>query len=119
MIFYQSIDDDDIDCPLPTRSQDHNSARLQFFECYVQHSLIVSAILKGLSTVRARQEGLERKVEVIQTLDQRLETWYSNLPPFLRHPSHDRQPDFPHGIVKQHLHHVYLSYQAAIASIHC
>ncbi|OAL46312.1 hypothetical protein IQ07DRAFT_546322 [Pyrenochaeta sp. DS3sAY3a] len=115
-----AIDDDDIDCDLPTLAPGGNQNILAFMRCAIQHAQISSAILKGLMTTKARRQPLQQIAKMVHQYDQQLRMWYANVPfAFKTRTGGDLRAQTPLGLHVNHLMYVELAYHGVLAIVHC
>lgn len=80
--------------------------------------MISSAIIKNLTTGKARQQSAEQLAILVMNLDERLRIWYEAIPPAF-HPSVlDGSEELPDGIRKEHIQYLLLAYYGSLTVIH-
>lgn len=74
--------------------------------------------MKSFVTVKARQQQLLQKSELVKGLDQSLRSWYEDLPGYFKPEFPINQNHLPEGIQTEQLINLHFSYHANLAAIH-
>ncbi|KAI8939889.1 hypothetical protein NX059_003618 [Plenodomus lindquistii] len=115
-----AIDDDDISCELPTWAPDAHPQFVELFSCMVKQAKYSSAIAKGLLTVKARSRSLAEKIKLVKHFDNKLTTWYANLPHAFRATvtTGSGTGSSIHGIRAEHFMHLHYCHHGNMAVVH-
>ncbi|EXJ79926.1 hypothetical protein A1O3_08211 [Capronia epimyces CBS 606.96] len=77
------IDDDDVNCQVPTQVPAGSTVNLQYFTILIRLARLSSVVSKRLSTVRAFQQGAELLVRSVAELDEQLNALRRSVDPIL------------------------------------
>jgi hypothetical protein len=112
------IDDDDIDCPLPTISLDGYDAKVELFRHVVLHAQISSAVMKEKLSRKTRQMSPTLQIRMIKNMEARLKRWHDDLPSYLKPQIPVQHNNLAPGILLEHKLWIHFSYYATLGAIH-
>lgn len=112
------IDDDDINCQVPTTAPPQSSMNVFYCRTLIALAQSSSNVAKKLSSVQAFRQGPERLVEIVSELDEQLNDLKRSLHPSLCLGSTWDPLNLPEGMSLQQVVYIQYAYYGVLFDIH-
>lgn len=84
LIRAQMFDDDEISCEIPNEFPDGNNSDIEVVLAAIEHARICAKISKQLLSARALNQSPKSLLDIMETLEDKLQMWQISLPDHLK-----------------------------------
>lgn len=114
----QAVDDDEINCQIPTAAPPGSSLNLEYCNVLIKISQLSSLVAKKLSSVRAFRMSAEFAVKSVLQLDEQLNAVKRSVQPVLDLDSPINPNQLPGSLSLKHVVYLQCAYFSTILDIH-
>lgn len=103
---------------MPQECSEDCGVNLELVASAIEHAKLLSEINRRIAELKQRQTGLQELADTISNLTQQLDTWWDNLPDFMKLDLCDSLRVMPPHVHFQNVIYYHYAYYGSIVAIH-